>query len=168
VVPLCVDRDDVIHNAGNNLFITYKNGEAMGKMELRCSGQRIYDSTNLKRSAIDFGEVHCQLLVVDMALKLGVYGERLREGIKMDSGLTLTRNKQPIIFEPSSVVCLYYPPIIRHPMDVSLYRWQWDIPHVMGCYDYLKSKWNIDLDTGGDFKRYLVRVNARVGIFTQM
>ena len=56
-----------------------------------CRPSRFTKATNLKRSEIDFGEVHCQLLVVDTALKLGVYDERLREGIEMDSGLTLTR-----------------------------------------------------------------------------
>jgi hypothetical protein len=52
----------------------------------------IHEKTNLQRSEIDFGEVHCQLLVVvETALQLSFYDERLREGIEMDSGLTFTR-----------------------------------------------------------------------------
>jgi len=168
VVPLCVDRYDTIHTAGNDLFITYQGGEAIGKMELRCTGKKVYERTNLKRSELDFGEVHCQLFVVDTALKLGVYDERLREGIEMDSGLTLTHAGQKIMIEPSSVVCVYYPAMLKHRMDVALYRWQWNIPHVMGCYDYLKVKWNIDLGTRGDFKAHLVKVNSRVGVLTQI
>jgi hypothetical protein len=168
VVPLCVDQNDVIHTAGNDLFITYKEGVAIGRMELRCLGQKVHETTNLKRSELDFGEVHCQLLVVETALRLGVYDERLREGIELDCGLTLTRAGQKIMIEPSSIVCLYYPPMLRYEMDVSLYRWQWNIPQVMGCYEYLKTKWNIDLGPRRDFKGFLVKVNARVGILTQI
>jgi hypothetical protein len=168
VVPLCVDQYNRIHSAGNDLFITYSNGEAIAKMELRCVGQQVHEETNLKRSEIDFGEVHCQLLVVDTALKLGVYDERLREGIEMDSGLTLTRAGCNIMAQPDSVVCLYYPLKLKHVTDVPLYRWKWDIPEVMADFDYLERKWNIDLSTSGGFKRYLVRVNARVGFLTQI
>ena len=70
--------------------------------------------------------------------------------------------------EPDSVVCLYYPIRLKHAMDVLLYRWKWDIPEIMANFDYLKAKWNIDLGTGGGFKTYLVRVNARVGLLTQI
>jgi len=168
VVPVCVDQDNAIHTAGNDLFITYNNGEAVAKMVLRYVGQQIYESTNLKRSEIDFGEVHCQLLVVDTALKLEVYDERLREGIEMDSGLTLTRAGYKIMVEPDSVVCLYYPFKLKHVIDVPLYRWKWDIPQVTEDFQYLRGKWNIDLSTRGGFKKYLVRVNARVGILTQI
>jgi glycosyltransferase involved in cell wall biosynthesis len=168
VVPLCVDQYDNIHTAGNDLFITYQNGEAIGKMELRCVGKKLHERTNLTRSELDFGEVHCQLFVVDIALKLGVYDERLREGIEMDSGLTLRHHRQKIMVEPSSIVCVHYPPMLKHKIDVALYRWQWNIPHVMGCYEYLKTKWHIDLGTRGDFKAYLVKVNARVGVLTQI
>jgi len=168
VVPLCVDQTDTIHTAGNDLFITYRNGQAIAKMELRCTGQQVYEKTNLKRSEIDFGEVHCQLIVVEAALNLGFYDERLREGIEMDSGLTFTKAGCKIMIQPDSVVCLYYPIKLKQAIDVPLYRWKWDIPVIMGNFDYLKAKWNIDLSTAGGFKRYLVRVNARVGLFSQV
>jgi hypothetical protein len=168
VVPMCVDQDNRIHTAGNDLFITHWNGEAIAKMELRCAGQQVHEKTNLKRSEIDFGEVHCQLLVVDTALKLRIYDERLREGIEMDSGLTLTRAGCKIMVEPNSVVCLCYPIKLKHVIDVPLYRWKWDIPSIVADFDYLETKWNVDLGTSGGFKRYLVRVNARVGLLTQI
>ncbi len=168
VVPLCVSQDNTVHSAGNDLFITQSSGELVAKMELRFVGQQVHESSNLKRSEIDFGEVHCQLLVVDTALKLGVYDERLREGIEMDSGLTLTRAGCKIMVEPDSVVCLYYPVKLKHVIDVPLYRWKWDIPQLMENFQYLRAKWNIDLSTRGGFKDYLVRVNARVGILTQI
>jgi hypothetical protein len=165
VVPLCVDQNNDIHNAGNDLFITYKNGEAFGSMELRCFGTPVHVGTNLKRSEIDFGEEHCQLLVVDTALNLGVYDDRLREGIELDSGLTLTRAGCKIMFEPESVVCLYYPALIKNLIDVPLYQWKWDMAHVMENYSYLKEKWAINFGAG--FKDFLVGVNARVGFLTQ-
>jgi Glycosyl transferase family 2 len=168
VVAVCVDQDNRIHSGGNDLFVTYAEGEAIAKMELRCVGQQVLEATNLKRSEIDFGEVHCQLLVVETALRLGVYDERLREGIEMDSGLTLTRAGCKIMVQPDSVVCLYYPIKLKDVIDVPLYRWKWDIPLIMKDFDYLKTKWNIDLGTRGGFKRYLVRVNARVGPLTQL
>jgi len=137
-------------------------------MELRCVGQQVHEKTNLKRSEIDFGEVHCQLLVVDTALRLGFYDERLREGIEMDSGLTFTKAGCRIMVQPDSVVCLYYPVRIKRVIDVSFYRWKWDIPEIMANFDYLKTKWNIDLGTRDGFKSYLVRVNARVGFLSQI
>lgn len=168
VVPLCVDQADTIHTAGNDLFITYSNGEAIAKMELRCVGQQVHEKTNLKRSEIDFGEVHCQLLVVDTALKLGFYDDQLREGIEMDSGLTLRKAGCKMMVQPDSVVCLYYPIKLKHVIDIPFYRWKWDIREIMANFAYLKTKWNIDLGTGDGFKRYLVRVNARVGFLTQI
>jgi hypothetical protein len=61
------------------------------------------------RREIDFGEVHCQLLVVEDALGLGIYDERLREGGDIDSGLTLSRAGRRMMFEPASCVYLFYP-----------------------------------------------------------
>ena len=165
---MCVDQNNKIHTAGNDLFITYSNGEAVAKMELRCVGQQVHEKTNLRRSEIDFGEVHCQLLVVDTALRLGFYDEELREGIEMDSGLTFRKAGCRIMVQPDSVVCLYYPIKLKHAIDVPFYLWKWNIPEIVANFDYLKNKWNIDLGTLGGFKRYLVGVNARVGLLSQI
>jgi Glycosyl transferase family 2 len=169
VVPLVLDRDDRIHTAGNDLFITHEGGEAFGSMELRFQHQKVCETTNLTRRPVDFGEVHCELLVVEDALTLGIYDERLREGSDIDSGLTLSRAGRTMLFEPASVVYLHYPPLIKHAMDVPLHRWKWDIPAVMASYRHIHEKWKIDV--GGPrrhFKRYLIDVNSRVGPLTQL
>ena len=71
---------DITISAGNDLFITSENGQAYGSMELRFHGHRLCETNNLKRREVDFGEVHCQLFVVETALRVGVYDEVLREG----------------------------------------------------------------------------------------
>ena len=38
----------------------------------------------------------------------------------------------------------------------------------MADFDYLKKKWNMSFGAGGGFKGYLVTVNARVGVLTQI
>jgi hypothetical protein len=139
IVPLILDGDDKIHTAGNDLFITHDGGKAYGTMELRFQHQKVCDTTNLVRREVDFGEVHCQLLVTEDAL------------------------------EPASHVYLFYPSLLEHAMDVPLHRWKWDIPAVMASYRHIEEKWKIDVaGPRGDFKRYLVGVNARVGPFTQL
>src|SRR4029450_12829279 len=71
--------------------------------------------------------------------------------------------------EPASHVYLFYPSLLEHAMDVPLHRWKWDIPAVMASYRHIEEKWKIDVaGPRGDFKRYLVGVNARVGPFTQL
>ena len=169
VVPLVLEEGERIHTAGNDLFITHENGQAYGSMELRFHGHYVCETNNLKRRDVDFGEVHCQLFVVEAALRVGVYDEVLREGVEIDSGLTLARAGCTMMFEPRSVVFLYYPELITDVVDVALHRWKWDIPAVMASYERIREKWNIDV--GGprqSFKRYLVGVNSRVGPFTQL
>jgi glycosyltransferase involved in cell wall biosynthesis len=169
VVPLVLERDDTIHTAGNDLFITHKKGQAFGSMELRFHGQKVCETTNLMRRDVDFGEVHCQLFVVDTALRLGVYDEHLREGSDIDSGLTLTKAGCKMMFEPKSVVYLYYPYLIKNVIDVGLYMWKWDIPGVMASYRHIREKWNVDVGgPEGHFRHYLVVVNSRVGPLTQI
>jgi hypothetical protein len=169
VVPLVLEGDDRIHTAGNDLFVTHENGAAFGAMELRFHGKRVCETTNLTRRPVDFGEVHCELLLVDDALRLAIHDEHLREGTDIDSGLTLTRAGRTMVFEPASVVYLYYPPLITHAMDVPFHRWKWDIPAVMASYRHIREKWQIDVGgPRGHFKRYLVDVNARVGPLTQL
>lgn len=169
VVPLILDGDDKIHTAGNDLFITHERGKTFGSMELRFQNQKVCETTNLTRREVDFGEVHCQLLVVRDALDLAIYDERLREGGDIDSGLTLSRAGRLMMFEPASHVYLFYPPLLEHAQDVALHRWKWDIPAVMASYRCIEDKWKIDVGgPRGGFRRYLVNVNARVGPLTQL
>ncbi len=169
VSPLILDRDDMIHTAGNDLFITHENGAAYGSMELRFQHQKVCETTNLSRREVDFCEVHCQLFVTDDAVRFKVYDERLREGSDIDSGLTLSRAGRTMMFEPTAIVYLHYPPLIEAVEDVALHRWKWDIPAVMESYRYMRDKWQIDVGGArGQFKRYLIAVNTRVGALTQL
>jgi Glycosyl transferase family 2 len=169
VVPLVLEEDDRIHTGGNDLFITRENGRAFGSMELRFHGLKVCETTNLTRRDVEFCEVHCQLLVVEDAVRLGVYDEHLREGSDIDSGLTLAKAGCKMLVEPTSVVFLHYPYVIENVADVELHMWKWNIPAVMESYDHLREKWNIDVGgPRGNFKRYLVRVNSRVGPLTQL
>src|SRR5262249_28547813 len=158
-----------IHTGGNDLFITHKNGQAFGSMEVRFYGLKVCETTNLKRRDVDFGEVHCQLLVVEEALRLGVYDEQLREGSDIDSGLTLARAGCKMLIEPTSIVSLHYPSLIEDTSDAALHMWKWNIPAVMASYDHIRLKWGIDVGgPRGEFKHYLVAVNSRVGPLTQL
>ena len=169
VVPLVLEEGDRIHTAGNDLFITSENGQAYGSMELRFHGHQLCETNNLTRRDVDFGEVHCQLFVVETALRVGVYDEVLREGTDIDSGLTIARAGCTMLVEPRSVVFLHYPAQITDVVDVALHRWKWDIPAVMGSYQRIREKWNIDVGgPRGDFKGYLVGMNSRLGPFTQL
>ena len=169
VVPLVLEGDDCVHTAGNDLFITHENGRAFGSMELRFNGKKVCETNNFKRRDVDFGEVHGQLLVVEDALRLGIYDEALREGSDIDSGLTLSRAGCTMMFEPASIVYLDYPDLVTETMDVAFHRWKWDIPAVMESYRYLERKWGIDVGgPRGHFKKYLVSVNTRVGPLTQL
>jgi len=170
VVPLVLEEGERIHTAGNDLFITTsENGQAYGSMELRFHGHRLGETNNLKRREVDFGEVHCQLFVVETALRVGVYDEVLREGTDIDSGLTLARAGCGMWVEPRSVVFLHYPAQITDIADVALHRWKWDIPAVMASYQRMREKWNLEASgLSGDFKSYLVGVNSRLGPFTQL
>jgi hypothetical protein len=169
VVPVVLDRNDLIHTAGNDFFITYRNGQAYGIMELRYAHHPVYSGgTNLKRQDIAFGEIHCHLVVAATAAKLGIYDERLREGHEIDSGLTLSRHGRRMMFEPRSMVYLTYPEQLDDIDDVSIYVWKWDMPAMLEGWDYFKKKWNIDVNPDGRYERYLRDVvNTRVGRWTR-
>ena len=135
VVPVVLDRNDLIHTAGNDFFITYRNGQAYGIMELRYAHHPVYSGgTNLKRQDIAFGEIHCQLVVAATAAKLGIYDEQLREGHEIDSGLTLSRHGRRMVFEPIFMVYLTYPEQLDDIDDVSIYVWKWDMPTMLEGY----------------------------------
>jgi hypothetical protein len=169
VVPVILDRNDLIHTAGNDFFITYRDGQAYGVMELRYAHHPVYNGgTNLKRQDIAFGEIHCQLVVAATASQLGIYDERLREGHEMDSGLTLSRHGRRMVLEPRSMVYLTYPDQLGDIDDVGIYVWKWDMTVMLDGWDYFKKKWNIDVNPDGRYERYLRNVvNTRVGYWTR-
>jgi len=169
VVPMVLDKNDVVHTAGNDLFITTKGGQKFCTMELRYAQVAVGETTNLKRREIDFGEVHCHLLIVDAALKLGVYDETYREGSDIDSGLTLAKAGHSMWVEPSSVVYLYYPDRLDEIDDVRYYLWKWDLAATRASFDYFKKKWGMDR-TGRDgaSMTYYEMVVRRVGKLTRL
>jgi hypothetical protein len=164
VVPLILDRDERVHTAGNDLFISEENGRKFCKMELRYAHMAVGGTTNLARREVDFGEVHCQLVVVETALRLGVYDERYREGHDIDSGLTWAKAGEKMFFEPGSRVYLHYPDRLDDPEDIKIYVWKWDLPAIRASFDYFREKWGMDR-TGrdGSSLKYYVSVYKRVG-----
>ena len=137
-------------------------------MELRFANQVVAQGTNLKRADIDFGEVHCQLVVTETAANLKIYDENLREGHEMDGGLTLSRAGQRMVCEPRSHVYLHYSDRIEHLEDVALYRFKWDMKAMREGFDYFRGKWDIDINHRGRYERFMTFVNRRVGFCTRL
>ncbi len=167
VVPIMLETEDLIHTAGNDFYVTYKNGEAHAHKELRYHGLSFWDSSNLKRQATDYGELHCQLVVVETALKLGAYDENIHEVAECDSGLTWQKAGLPMYFEPKSVIFYKLNSPVRAE-DIEYFRWRWDMRLIKNGYDYFKSKWNIDMGESGMFREFLLRYNRKLSYLPRM
>lgn len=168
VVPIILDRNNLIHTAGNDFFITHEKGKTIGGMELRYANHYVGESTNIPRREIDFGEMHCQLVDVKKALDLGVYDERLREHQEMDAGLVWKKAGCKMMCEPKSMVYLYLPKLINDVDDVRLFIWKWDIDTMKESANYFYEKWNIDVNHKNHFLNYFVRLNRKVGFFSRL
>lgn len=169
VVPMVLDRNDLVHTAGNDLFITTHNGKRYCTMELRYAHAAVGDTHNLTRREVDFGEVHAQLLRVQDALDLGFYDERYREGADVDSGLTFRQAGRKMFVEPSSIVYLHYPDRMDDVDDVRYYLWKWNFKETMASFEYFREKWGMDR-TGRDgaSKEFYKILLGRVGFFTRL
>ncbi len=167
VAPIVLDRQNRIHTAGNNFFITHENGKAYASMELRFANQVVGQDTNIKRQESDFCEVHCQLVVADTARRLGIYDENLREFHEMDSGLTLSKGGCKMMFEPNSMVYLHYTDRLQELDDVKIYCWKWDMKAIRQSMDYFEKKWGLSLNHRGMSEKYFDFVNRRVNFFTR-
>ena len=167
VAPMILDRDNRVHTAGNDFFITHQNGRAYASMALRYQHQKVLGPTNLTRRENDFCEVHCQLVVVETAKRYRIYDENLRELQEMDSGLTLSKNGCRMFFEPRSEVYLYYSQLVKEPADIPFYLWKWDMKALRDGFDYFYRKWGLDVNENDSFGRYLQDVNNRVGFFSR-
>ena len=163
VSPLILDRDDRVHTAGNDLFITTHNGKSYGKMELRFHDVKVYGPTNLVRRETMFAEMHCQLVDADIGKNFEVFDGNLREFQEMDAGLTLSKQGYKMMFEPESVVYLYYETQIRNPVDVPLHLWKWNRTAMHEGFAYFEKKWGIDINPENYFDNYLRAVDRRVG-----
>jgi hypothetical protein len=163
VVPLILERPRIIHCAGTDLYITHENGIAFGHKGLRLWRLPYGESSNLERSRIDYGELHCQLVEVEPALRLGVYDERLMEVGEVDSGLTWHKAGLDMWFEPDSVVH-FVEDAPLHADDIRYYAWRWDMHTILEGYRYFEKKWSLDISEHGDFRLWLYKRNARLGL----
>ncbi len=167
--PLVLDRNDLVHTAGNDLFITEKDGKRSCLMEIRYANAAVGDTTNLERKPIDFAEVHCHLLIVQEALDLHIYDEVYREGTEVDSGLVLKKAGRLQMFEPGSRVYLTYPDRLDDIEDVKLYIWKWDMREVRASFAAFERKWGMTR-TGrdGDSIEFYKMLNNRIGYLTRL
>jgi glycosyltransferase involved in cell wall biosynthesis len=140
VVPVILDEEEEVHTAGNDLYISYRNGKAYG----------------------------CKLVDVQLALRLGVYDEKLREVGEVDSGLTWAKAGCPMYFEAASVVYFQYPLEITRPEDIRSFLFKWDTRAIADGYDHFQKKWNMDITEGGKWKDFLVVLNAKLGFFPRL
>jgi glycosyltransferase involved in cell wall biosynthesis len=163
IVPLVLDDEHSIHTAGNDLYITYKDGQSYGCKELRYGNHVFYDSCSLKRERTDYGELHCQLVDVEIARRLNVYDNKLREVAEVDSGLSWAKAGCAMWFEPSAVVHYKIPTRITRVEDIRPFLFKWDTAAIVESYDYFKKKWRMDIGDGGKWPRFLVMFNAKLG-----
>ena len=167
VVPVILEYDKEIHTAGNDLYMTYRNGEAFAHKELRFHGMAFDDETNLKRTRTDYGELHLQLVEVEAALKLGVYDEKIQEVGECDAGLTWAKAGRELWFEPRSVVN-YEPPGRIEAEDIPIFVWRWDMRLILKGYQHFYQKWGIDITEHGNFRNFLLGFNHKVGILPRL
>ena len=167
VTPLVLEGEKVIHTGANELYITYKNGKAYGHKELQFHGMIFEDETNLKRRETDYGELHCQLVEVEPAIRLNAFDGNIQEVGECDSGLTWAKAGLKMYFEPKSVV--YY--VFKHPIcaeDIRFFVWRWDMRSILKGYKYFDEKWGNDITEHGDFANFLLGYNKKIGILPRL
>jgi hypothetical protein len=168
VVPLILEEPNLIHAAGNDLLITHKDGKPYGMKVLRCAKIVYYEDSNLQRSRIPYGELHCQLLQVEPARKLEIFDERLHEQTEVDCGLLMAKGGYEMWFEPEAVVHFDLAVRITHAEDIRPFMFKWDIPAIIESMEYYKQKWGVDITEGGtwtDFSKYM---NQKLGVWSRL
>jgi len=163
VVPIITENGHKVHTAGNNIFITYKNGKAFGSKELCYAKLFFLGDCNLERRAIDYGELHCQLVDTTLALQLNVYDEKYREVAEVDSGMVWHKHGHPMFLEPKSHVYYDYPTKISDPIDIAPFLYKWDMRAILEGYHDFREKWNLDITEGGKFREFLSSIHNIVG-----
>ena len=168
VVPLVLEVPDQIHTAGNDLMITHRGGKAYGQKVLRFAKMMYYEDSNLKRQRTDYGELHCQLVTAETARRLGVYDDRLREAGEVDSGLAWSKAGAEMWFEPNSVVFYDFPHKINHVEDIRSYLFKWDMRATLEGYRYFEKKWDLDITECGNWQKFMVFLNDKVGLLSRL
>jgi glycosyltransferase involved in cell wall biosynthesis len=167
VVPLILEAERRIHTAGQELYITYENGKAFGHKASRCHGLTFDKRCNLRRRRTDYGELHCQLVVVEPTLRLGAYDERILEVGEVDSGLTWAAAGHEMWVEPESVV-LYAVEELLAVEDIRLFEWRWDMRAIWDGYEYFRCKWGMDITGHGSFRDHLWHYHRRLGLLPRV
>ncbi len=167
VVPLIMEAADVIHCAGTDLLVTYKGGVAYGQHALRCARLKYWKGSDLKRSTVDYGELHCQLLQAEPARKLGVFDELMHEQCEVDSGLMMRKGGYSLWFEPEAVVQFDYPDRITSALDIESYKFKWDVALTIRAMEHFKTKWGMDITECGTWEAFGVELNRKLGPFSR-
>lgn len=167
VAPLILEKPTIIHAAGNDLLITYKDGKPYGQKVLRCAKIVFYESCDLKRSQVDYSELHCQLLQAEPARRLQIFDERLHEQTEVDSGWLMGKGGYTMWFEPAAVVHFDLPERITHAEDILPYKFKWDVGPTIASMDYFKEKWGIDITEGGTWTAFSAMFNQKLGIWSR-
>ena len=168
VTPVVLEKPTVIHTAGNSLMITHKDGKPYGQKELRYAKLIYYESSDLKRAPVDYGELHCQLLRADVARRLGIFDEKLHEQTEVDSGLLMTRGGQAMWFEPTSVVHFDFPGRITRAEDIRPFLFKWDSGRIVKSMEYFQKKWGVDITEGGTFEGFTHYINQKLGLWSRL
>ncbi len=168
VVPLVLEAPKVIHTAGNDLLMTYENGKPYAIKVLRYAKKPYCDSSNLKRVPTDYGELHCQLVVVETAIRHHVYDDKLREVGECDCGLSWKKAGCSMWFEPASVVQYDIPNRVCHVEDICFFAWRWEMRGILEGYRYFHQKWNMDITEYGRFKFLLLELNRCLGLLPRL
>lgn len=168
VDPLILEKPKVIHCAGNDLYVTYENGKAFAHKELRYYRLVYGDKSNLKRAEIDYGELHCQLVEVETALRLNVFDESLVDMHEVDAGLKWRKAGCKSFFEPESVVEFHLVSAITDPVDVRLFCDRWSFPKIAKSYQILEQRWEMDMTEHGNAQNWLLNFNDKVGTIVRV
>ena len=163
IVPLILEGNTHIHCAGNDMFITKRGARSFVSKVLHYYQMPVSEGTNINRRKIDYGEMHLQLINTQEALAIGVLDERIQEGQELDGGLIWRKAGRSIWFEPESIVVYDLPRRIEHPGDIAFFCWRWNAANLIPGYEVMHEKWGMDMTESGDFKFFLLKMNAIVG-----
>jgi len=167
VVPLVLEEERRIHCAGNELYVNYEDQTPYGHKVLSFHGCTYGNGCNLPRRRIDYGELHCQLVVRHIALEQRVYDERIIEVGEVDSGLAWAAGGQECWFEPGAVVEFD----LHHPLeacDIDMFEWRWDMEAIAEGYRVFEEKWGLDITEQGRFREFLIDYNAKLPLLPRL
>jgi len=167
VVPIILEKPNKLHTAGNDFYISYERGKAYGHKTLRFRGMALGERCNLKRQPTDYGELHCQLVVVKPTLALNAYDERLMELGEVDSGLAWAKGGHTMWCEPSSVAYFAFAGPLTFD-DVRFFIWRWEAKSILEGQRIFEEKWGVDLTERGTFADWLTRYSTQVGLLPRV